>query len=84
MKTEGLSTHRLNENPTEAQFAKVWAEWNRGDRNTLALILDPNHGCRGCSPDPADRDAVVAATVVQWLGSPVGRYFLEEAGFVRT
>ena len=30
-------------------------------------------------PETSDRDEMIAATVVQWLGSPVGWSFLQEA-----
>jgi hypothetical protein len=78
----GMSEHRLKDNPIESRFSKLWKEWNRDGRTTLAHLLNPHPENNMCPPDPLDRDAVVAATVVQWLGSPVGQGFLEEAGFV--
>ena len=70
---KGKNTHRLAENPLEAKFAEVWEGSKYG--NTLAYILSdrPN--------DPtyvSEHDQEVAATVIQWLGSPVGQCFLEE------
>lgn len=41
--------------------------------DTLAWIL--GHG--GEKGEVSQRDAVVAASVVQWLGSPVGQSFVE-------
>jgi hypothetical protein len=82
-RAKGLSEHRFRDNPTERDFAGHWRAWNEEGRRTLAYLLDPEHGGRGTPCDPANRDAVVAATVIQWLGSPVGQNFLEEVGFVR-
>lgn len=55
------------DNPREAAFAAQWAKEQRDGR-----ILDHLIG-NDCSP----RDAMVAATVIQWLGSNVGMSFLE-------
>lgn len=76
IKHEGKSAHRISRNPAEAVFAAEWAKEN--ERNTL------NRGCgtldwllhgdgAECWPEKTTKaEAVVAATVVQWLGSPVG------------
>jgi hypothetical protein len=79
----GMSHHRLRDNQEESLLAKTWSNWNDEGRRTLAYLLDPRHGDSPSPPDVADRDAVVAATVIQWLGSPVGQSFLEEAGYVK-
>lgn len=72
MKHEGLSVHRLPSNPLEAAFAEAW---NKEAPNTLGWLL--------CDQDKNDheytqRDATVAATIIQWLGSPVGQCFVQE------
>jgi len=78
LKHEGLRTHRLNDNPLEKRFADKWREYNYKAglaHGQLAYLLadDPNHP-RG---EVSERDAQVAATVIQWLGSHVGQCFLE-------
>lgn len=78
MKHLGLNTHRFKQNPEEKRFSDAWVEQQQG--KTLAYILDPKPG-NGYPPDPSDRDEVVGATVIQWLGSPVGQAFLEDLGY---
>lgn len=79
MKHEGLSINRLKpeaENPREVVFAKRWRKENDDPslrRGTLACLL------RGGGKEVLTQDeATVAATVVQWLGSPVGFSFLTD------
>lgn len=80
-KHEGINAHRFADNPEELRFAQAWqAEhaWGRGD-GLLPWIMSNDDR-------PAvltDRDEVVAASVVQWLGSPVGRHFLARLGYVK-
>ena len=81
---KGLHEHRLKDNDQELVFSKLWAKWNRDGRTTLAYLLDTRPTQTERPPDPTDRDAVVAATFAQWLGSPVGQCFLEEAGYARS
>jgi hypothetical protein len=69
----GKSSDRLHpdaDNPREVAFAMEWSDLNdhKKRKPTLAYLLD------GFS----DRDAEVAATVIQWLGSNVGMSFLED------
>lgn len=72
---DGKNTHRLDENPLEAKFAELWGK-DYKYRDTLNYLLservnEPTH--------VNEHDQEVAATVIQWLGSPVGQCFLEEA-----
>lgn len=86
MTIRGLSPHRLKDNPEEKRFAEAWAKWNRegpGGRTTLAHLLDTRPERSGHPPYVSINDQTVAATVVQWLGSPVGQVFLEELGYKR-
>lgn len=78
VKRYGLSQHRLASNPMEKAFSDAWhrLEFNGtpyGEK-ILSNILSPdNH------PVFVEEDTkAVAATVIQWLGSPVGQYFLEQ------
>ena len=82
MKNKGMSQHRFAQNPEEQRFAEAWDRTCSMGR-TLAYLLDPDHGAKGKPADPIGRDVIVAATVVQWLGSPVGQGFLGSLGYVR-
>ena len=74
----GLHAYRLMENPEEKRFAEMWKKYNHTG-GTLAYILNLNNQ----REEPPDHDCVVAATVIQWLGSPVGQGFLQELGYTR-
>ena len=80
MKNKGRCQYRFNSNPLEKDFAEAWEELNSArpgqinGRGTLDHLLTE-------TPNEADgvvteRDREVAATVIQWLGSPVGQSFL--------
>lgn len=81
IKHEGLRTYRFkfNDNPMEKVFAEAWVEMNMvvSGNGLLDHILaeDPNKP----KGEVSQRDATVAATVIQWLGSPVGQCFLRDA-----
>lgn len=77
-KFKGLHTYRFKENPEEKRFAEAWAK-----NNPLPWLLDERRLQTGRPEDPSDRDTVVAATVIQWLGSPVGQAFLRDLGYRR-
>lgn len=76
----GRSPHRLKDEPLERLLALEWQEQNDTDRpgrrdSLLALLLSENQN----NPvEPSARDHWIAATVVQWLGSSVGRGFLTQ------
>jgi hypothetical protein len=74
----GMGKHRLQSCPTEAAMTLAWqAENDQPGRSakTLEYLLDPDNKGR---IDLSDRDWVVAGTVIQWLGTPVGQSFLHE------
>lgn len=78
MKNKGLHQHRLSNDPLERAFAEEWEEQNTTFPGRKHGILDYL-----LSPDSfneviesSERDREVAATVIQWLGSPVGNSFL--------
>lgn len=77
--TRGLHTHRFADNPEEQRFSDAWSEWFVG------RALDDLLHCGDYQwVEPAsDREKVVAATVIQWLGSPVGQGFLRDLGYER-
>jgi len=76
MKNKGLSQYRFNGNPLEKKYAEAWEKQNdeTNGKGTLDYLLakDPNRP----SGEVTGRDRVVAATVIQWLGSPVGQNFV--------
>lgn len=72
--------HRFASNPEEKRFAQAWANRQRDD-NTLAYLMGDG---KNPSPLVSAHDHEVAATVIQWLGSEVGRFFLSEMGYVPT
>jgi len=78
--TRGLHPYRFKDNPEEKRFAEAWAKQHP---TTLSYLLDPASGTRGRPPEPTDREHEVAATVIQWLGSPVGQGFLRDLGYSR-
>lgn len=72
---KGRATYRFKDNPLEKRFADEWSKQNsRTWDGTLGYLMGD-----GNRPGQIDgRDALVAATVVQWLGSHVGQCFLAE------
>jgi hypothetical protein len=76
---EGKSTHRLNDNPLERAYHDAWIAENKGDLcrgvGILQWLLGDNNNP---ADDMSERDAMVAATVIQWLGSPVGQCFIDK------
>lgn len=72
---EGNCSERLTcDNPREVAFATRWTRANSGYTHTLEYLLGkPNERAV-----VSDRDRMVAATVIQWLGSNVGMSFLED------
>jgi hypothetical protein len=76
----GLHKWRYKDNALEKRFADEWAKLNDGDRGglpTLLYLLAADNN-RPVLEEMSARDAEVAATVIQWLGSPVGSCWLAE------
>lgn len=77
-KVEGKRHYRTRSNPKERIAAELWDYWNSYPYQTLNFLLDEKVD-QGWLPEAAsDHDHTVAATVIQWLGSPVGQQFLDE------
>lgn len=92
--TTGLHTHRLRPNQNnqrEVAFAEQWS-WENEHFDILKNLLEVpcslqeatargrNGPCQyPLGIQPTERDAVIAATVIQWLGSNVGLSFIREA-----
>lgn len=83
LRHEGVHAQRVrsDHNKLEAVLARRWREQqarvrglNRG-LGVLENLMTPV----GQDPEPiTQRDAAVAATVVQWMGSPIGQAFMDE------
>jgi hypothetical protein len=79
MTNQGIHSQRLHPsagNPQEVIFAEHWERRNTGYEATLKWLLGENNRQ---AEAVTDRERAVAATVIQWLGSPVGFSFLEAA-----
>ena len=77
-----MSPYRYKDNPLERKFATEWQRINDTGtpgrtKTTLDYLMDQKN--RG-EPNPplSDRDWLVANTVIQWLGSPVGQCFMAD------
>lgn len=73
----GLHVHRLKDSKSEHVFAKAWQKLHENGGKHLNYLLTCDGDPR-FPATPSDRDYQVAATVVQWLGSPVGLKWVEE------
>jgi len=73
MKNKGIHQYRFKSNLLEKVFAETWEAQN-GRGHTLEYLLS----LRNERESVTDREREVAATVIQWLGSPVGQSFLED------
>lgn len=90
----GLHEKRLNEhNPREVAFAEQWQiENDHSDYLAHLLRVNCDRKDDGARPDPAfgswyrypigpptERDRIIAATVIQWLGSNIGMDFIGQS-----
>jgi len=75
IKHESLRRYRLDSNPIEKIFAEKWEQW-QSIGNTLAYLLNKENNSDWINV--SQRDATVAATIIQWLGSPGGQSFLDK------
>jgi hypothetical protein len=80
MKNKGLQQYRFKQNPIEKMFADEWEKQNVSlfgtldGKGTLDYLLAKD--CNSPGGEVSRRDREVAATVIQWLGSPIGQNFL--------
>ncbi len=72
---KSVNMHRLADNPLEAKLLQRWRKM-QGQSHTLEYIMS---GPLNERAHLTERDMEVAATVIQWLGSPAGQYFVNEA-----
>lgn len=77
IKHEGCSPHRLNiHNMEEMIFADEWKKKCK-NYNLLPYLLSNSMYEAYMVESISQRDAFVAATIVQWLGTNVGSGFLQ-------
>ena len=70
-KHTGIGAHRLSREPREKIAAEAWGAIAE---NTLPYLLSTSN----IRAHVTDEDYKIAATLIQWLGSPVGQGFVEE------
>jgi len=66
-------SYRFADNPSERLFYEAWLKENEHSSVLEYLMSTDEYGRR---QPVSERDEQVSATVIQWLGSPVGRAFL--------
>lgn len=65
----GVHWRRLSARPLERKLAFAWQEENK-ESHLFKTLMDGEY---------TDRDMLVACTVIQWLGSDSGQWFLDRA-----
>ena len=75
---DSRSEHRLASNPREMAFLRAWQEQQKLS-HTLQWLLCVSSDQQDQERDLTQVEAHCAATLMQWLGSPVGFSFLEDA-----
>lgn len=74
MKHKGKHQYRFASNPKERIFAKQWDKEAVNGRALEYLLAEIPNEPNG---EVTARDILVAATVIQWLGSPIGQSWLQ-------
>jgi hypothetical protein len=74
MKHVGFHSYRLRDKKTNALEIKFSREWRKV--NTRNIFNVPY--LTMLVPNLTKRDEQVAATIIQWLGSPVGQGFVQK------
>jgi hypothetical protein len=72
---QGKAPYRYRDNPMERCFALAWQSENDRPGNSDSLLKS----LMGDGSQPGEvtpRDRLVAATLIQWLGSTCGQFFL--------
>jgi hypothetical protein len=77
-KFKGFSSHRYNREPLEKLFAECWQEENTqlAVRNCTLDHLFSGNVDEHYVEIQSNENYKLAATLIQWLGSPVGQGFL--------
>lgn len=82
MKNLGFNVRRFRDNPEEKRIAEAWERINVTS-SILEYLLDRRQVHTGRPPAVGDIERTSVATVIQWLGSPVGQAWLRELGYER-
>jgi hypothetical protein len=72
----GMHFDRTKKEPLERAFAVAWQELNETSRHSTLEYMFAEDNNRPRDGEVSERDQLVANTVIQWLGSPVGQCFL--------
>ena len=76
---KGNKTYRHDSNPLEKQLHDSFVKKNNVEDMSMISLPSKN----GMKPDRylTDDECAIVISTIQWLGSPVGQYFLKENGF---
>jgi len=81
-KFRGYSFHRIAREPLERIFVELWQKQNDvespGRSNALLDFMLAEDHSKNCFMSRSDEEHKIAATVIQWLGTPVGQGFLRD------
>ena len=80
---EGMCRYRLKDSLIEQKLANTWQHINATYCTLDWLVGHTDENGQHCG-HATQEQATMAATVIQWLGTPVGRQFLQEVGFEYT
>jgi len=77
-----MRKHRFKDNPKEEEFYNKFTE--RIEIKALSHIIFGSKTFNYFEPDQllTEREYVLCRRTIQWLGSPVGRGFLRDCGYV--
>lgn len=79
---ESYKKHRFERNPLEKEIHDIFIE-EHGDKDISMIVYPPKNSGMSASKDLTEHEENIVVSTIQWLGSPVGQYFLEQCGFVR-
>lgn len=79
----GLHADRFGREPEERRFAEAWDAINRRLGVVQVRTLEAMLGDGLRPAEVTARERQVAATVIQWLGSPIGQEWLRQLGYER-
>lgn len=77
IKHVGHCANRMERNPREKVFAEEWAK-QQAQGQTLEWLLCMSPDQRVQKREITQAEATCAATLIQWLGSPVGGNWLDD------
>jgi hypothetical protein len=80
----GLGYGRIRSNAEEQRFALAWDAINRAPNELGVRTLDYLLAADGVHcKEPTKDERELAATIIQWLGSPIGQSFLSDVGYAK-